>query len=244
MAAMSLDPANLLTACMAPLLVAQGGYVRWRVPQLPEAAGPREGRAGVGAPLSLLILGDSSAAGVGAREQSEALAGQLVGALSTWRDVSWKLWATTGHTTRDALARLAAAPSLSFDVAVVALGVNDVIRGRRLAAWRQEQHQLDALLRTKFQVRHVVHSGLPPVSRFPALPQPLRWALGARARRFDRALRADVGQRSSASFVTLDFTASLDASAMATDGFHPGPPAYAAWAERIAAAMVRDVERA
>lgn len=226
---------------MAPLLVAQGGYVRWKVPQLPEAAGAREGRSGAGAPLSLLILGDSSAAGVGAREQGEALAGQLVAALSASRDVTWKLWATTGHTTRDALHRLAKAPASVFDVAVVALGVNDVIRGRRLAAWRQEQRRLDAVLRTKFGVAHVVHSGLPPVSRFPALPQPLRWAIGARARRFDSALRADVGGRSAASFVPLDFTATLDTSAMATDGFHPGPPAYAAWAERIAAAIARDV---
>lgn len=229
---------NLLTACMAPLLIAQGGYVRWKVPQLPEAAGAREGRAGAGAPLSLLIVGDSSAAGVGARDQREALAGQLVAALSTTRDVAWKLWATSGHTTRHVLARLAAAPASPFDVAVVALGVNDVIQGRRLATWRREQHALDALLRTKFGVGHVVHSGLPPVSRFPALPQPLRWALGARARRFDGALRADVAARRDASFVALDFTASLDASAMATDGFHPGPPAYAAWAARVAAAIV------
>ncbi len=47
----------------------------------------------------------------------------------------------------------------------------------------------------------------------------------------------DVSKRSAASFVPLDFTASLDASAMAIDGFHPGPPAYAAWAARIAAAI-------
>ncbi len=240
---MSLDAANLLTACMAPLLVAQGGYVRWKVPQLPEASGNREGRTGVGAPLSLLILGDSSAAGVGAGAQHEALAGKLVAALSTERDVTWKLWATSGHTTRDALKRLGAAAPSPFDVAVVALGVNDVVQGRRLATWRREQRDLDVLLRTKFRVRHVVHSGLPPVSRFPALPQPLRWALGARARRFDDALRADVGTRPAASFVALDFTASLDASAMASDGFHPGPPAYAAWAARVAAAIARDVAR-
>jgi hypothetical protein len=34
-------------------------------------------------------------------------------------------------------------------------------------------------------------SGLPPMHRFPALPQPLRWYIGSRARDFDRALAAD-----------------------------------------------------
>jgi hypothetical protein len=33
-----------------------------------------------------------------------------------------------------------------------------------------------------------VLSGLPPMHRFPALPQPLRWYVGSRARDFNRVL--------------------------------------------------------
>ena len=48
-----------------PLLVAQAVATRRRAPTLPEAEGEREGRVGEGDRLALLIVGDSSAAGVG-----------------------------------------------------------------------------------------------------------------------------------------------------------------------------------
>ena len=48
-----------------------------RALRLPEAEGPRAGSAGEGPALRLLILGDSSAAGVGTTHQEEALLGQM-----------------------------------------------------------------------------------------------------------------------------------------------------------------------
>ena len=50
---------------LSPLLVAQALLTRARLPRLPEPDGERHGVVGEGAPLRLLILGDSSAAGVG-----------------------------------------------------------------------------------------------------------------------------------------------------------------------------------
>ncbi|EEX09439.1 hypothetical protein SL1157_1477 [Ruegeria lacuscaerulensis ITI-1157] len=51
---------------LLPLLAAQALMVRQRALRLPEPSGPREGRQGRGPRLRLLIVGDSSAAGVGA----------------------------------------------------------------------------------------------------------------------------------------------------------------------------------
>ena len=62
---------------LAPLLFAQGVYVRRVTPRLPEAPGERSGVSGGGPALKLLILGDSAAAGVGASSQATALAGRL-----------------------------------------------------------------------------------------------------------------------------------------------------------------------
>lgn len=74
---------------------------------------------------------------------------------------------------------------------------------------------------------------------FPALPQPLRWYLGARADEFSDALR-QLSSDQDASFIAFDFPFEL--SSMAEDGFHPGPDAYEIWgkaaAEKIAAQMV------
>ena len=62
---------------------------------------------------------------------------------------------------------------------------------------------------------------------FPALPQPLRWYLGERAKDFNRALM-NLSESRGAVFVPLDFSA--DGGGMATDGFHPGPSIYRQWA--------------
>ena len=71
---------------------------------------------------------------------------------------------------------------------------------------------------------------------FPALPQPLRWALGARAKTFNRALQAFVATRSDCRL--LHFDAPMQPAFIASDGFHPSAKTYALWAD-LAAAEIR-----
>lgn len=218
-------------AALFPLLIAQALQVRRRALKLPEAAGPRSGTTGQGPELRLLILGDSSAAGVGAPHQDQALSGQLLKRLATTNRVTWQLEATTGHTTRDAMRRLDALGSARFDVAVVALGVNDVTRAVPLELWIRRQRQLITRLRDVLGVQQICLSGLPPMGEFPLLPHPLRWVLGRQAQRFDRHLRAHVNGLDGVSVTPLEFDLSVDH--MAEDGFHPGPEVYSAWAELL-----------
>ena len=225
----------LRSAILAPVLFAQGKRTRRRVPVLPEPPGDRKGKAGAGQPLRLLIAGDSGAAGVGAPSQDEALLGQLITNLATDFSVTWNLQATSGHTTTGTLERLEQLPQQHFDVAVTSLGVNDSISMVSLGNWRKRQARLRELLRTRFSVDTLIVSGLPPVHGFPALPQPLRWHIGARATQLDRALARDVGAEPDTHFIDLRF--SEDMALMASDGFHPGPAIYAEWARRVAAAI-------
>ena len=119
----------LITLSLAPLLAAQGFYVRRTVPVLPEPPGSRHGTRGSGPLIRLLILGDSAAAGVGAVSQTEALSGQLVAALAADRQVTWRLIARSGYTTRGLLSHLQQHPLAGeWDVAVISLGVNDGTR--------------------------------------------------------------------------------------------------------------------
>lgn len=223
----------LATVVLGPVLFLQGRQVRRRVPRLPEASGPRSGVRGAGPPLRILIAGDSAAAGVGAETQREALAGRLVAALQDDFRVHWRLEARTGATTADTLARLRDLDDDGpFDVLVTSLGVNDVTRGVERTTWLARQSALLELARSRFGTSLAVVAGLPPMDGFPALPQPLRWYLGRRARTFTRDLRGFVEGEASARFVDLRFT--LDASLMARDGFHPGPVIYRGWAERVA----------
>lgn len=70
-------------ALLMPVLLGQALYVRFRVAKLAEPVGVRRGVVGDGPQLRLLILGDSSALGVGVLHQDLALLGH--GAVGTTR---------------------------------------------------------------------------------------------------------------------------------------------------------------
>ena len=72
----------LVAFSVGPLMYIQGMIVRKYAAELPEAIGPRAGTIGHGKPLRVLVLGDSSAAGVGVNTQDEAIAGQLAAQLA------------------------------------------------------------------------------------------------------------------------------------------------------------------
>jgi len=227
----------LRTIALAPLIVPQGIWTNLRVPTLPEPPGPRQGKAGKGPRLRLLVVGDSAAAGVGVSRQQDALLGQVVSRLSGHYRVEFDLQARTGFTTADILRRLEQMPARAYDVALTSLGVNDVLALTARATWLERQRQLRQLLREKFGVRFIVVSGLPPVHSFPALPQPLRWHLGSRATEFNEAIAAAVDAEPDVRLIDLRFEA--DAGMMASDGFHPGAPIYSEWAERAARLILR-----
>jgi lysophospholipase L1-like esterase len=153
---------------LSPLLLARALRVRARTPRLPESSGARQGCAGHGMPLSLLILGDSAAAGLGAAHRNEASSGALVRALAPDFALEWELRTAAGFGV-EAVSSLIDDGARGFDVALLAVGVNDVTSVQRLTRW------IDSL----------------------------------------RALIARL--------------------IMARDGFHPGPAAFALWAEAAAA---------
>jgi lysophospholipase L1-like esterase len=221
---------------MAPLLAWQAGGVIRTALRLPEADGPRDGAAGAGSPLRLLIVGDSSAAGVGVATQSEGLTGQIVAGLAPYRAVTWRLIARSGDTTQAAIDRVTAAEPGQFDIAVQALGVNDVTRGVPLAVWQTRQRRLHTLLRARFGVGTIIASGLPPVGSFPLLPQPLRWVLGQQAIRFDAGLAAMAAR--DPFLVHLPIRLQMDTTMMAPDGFHPGAEVYRGWGAALAESIL------
>jgi len=182
-----------------------------RIPRLPEPPGGDAGVVdGPGPPLHVALLGESSAAGIGAATADEALIGQLTksAARRTGREVSWRLAARSGAVTaavrRDLVPQLTD-PAAGWvpDVVVVVVGVNDLIRFTRMGTWRREIAQLIAAIRDQVGDRPVLIAGLPPVQRVPALPRWLRILAVRRAapmgrgpRRRERELRrASGGER-------------------------------------------------
>ena len=229
---------------LAPLLLWQGIRVRRTALRLPEAAGPREGSAGDGdLQLRLLIVGDSSGAGVGAAHQGEALAGRLATALARRLGgrIEWQLLATTGHTTRDAFERMQQASLRPADVLVTALGVNDAVGQVAPRLWLDQLSAIDALARERAGVRFTLHSAVPPMQEFPLLPQPLRWLMGAQARRLNAALAASLVPTRAMQSLPAELQGERAAELMAPDGFHPNPAGYALWAETLAERLANEL---
>ena len=223
---------SLVDLLLFPVYLYQGKSVRQNIEMLPEPEGEREGTAGTGEPIHLLIVGDSSAAGVGASTQEEALLGNVLKNLADNYNVTFRLQARTGARTRNVIKSLNRLSEESYDIAVSVLGVNDVTAGISESKWLSDQRELFSLLRQKFKVRHIVVSGLPTVSEFPALPQPLRWLLGRRARAFSKALER-LCEQEECRFISPS-SIDADTSQMASDGFHPGPDIYRALGQEIA----------
>jgi lysophospholipase L1-like esterase len=226
-------------ALLFPLLYAQAQGVRAGVEPLPEPPGPRAGRVGKGDDeLRLIVVGDSSAVGVGAPHQDLALARPLARQLAQRiaRPVRWTLQAETGLTSAAALAYLKVRDVPEADLAVVVLGVNDITNQVPVAQALKHRGEIAVWLEAHAGVAEVLFPALPEMELFPSLPQPLAWWAGQMSRRNNRAqARWAAGwplRTPRVRHVEMDGLMSPDL--MASDGFHPGPGLYARVAEHLA----------
>ena len=215
----------------APLLIAQGRRLRRDTPRLPDAATPWEGVHAGPDPLRLLVLGDSTAAGVGAETQDHALPGNLARELAalTGRGVTWRAIGENGATSRDLIERyLRDATAQEYDIVFLSIGANDALGLRPRWAFRRDVGILLDALREANPEAVILMSSLPAFGRFELLPNPLRFNLYLHSRSLEDAARAIVAGRASVhmSPPPPPYTEGF----FATDLFHPSASGYRDWA--------------
>jgi lysophospholipase L1-like esterase len=226
---------------VAPVALGQGRRLQGDIPRLPEAHGPRDGLIGgtgsrTAKPLRLLVVGDSTAMGTGVSTLEDGVPVQLGRLLSArsadGRGVAWRAVGRNGATAAEVLDEFAtAAVAAHFDLAVVMVGWNDVLR---LRAGSEFSRSLGALLDRLHQGSpdaRLVIVAPPSFGRFTSLPNPLRWALGRHALGLTR--RAQRVARQHSAVVASGF----DGRSVAADNFHPDAGGYRALAEGIAQAL-------
>lgn len=225
---------------LLPLLVPMALRTRRLALRLAPAAGPRRGLVGAGfpgAPLRLLLLGESTAVGVGASCLQHALAGRLAQALAEreGRPVAWRVCGESGMTApqacRNLLAQALAEPA---DIALLVFGVNDSTRLTSLRRWQAALTEMAGALGAS-GVR-VIFSGVPPLQHFAALPWLLRRLLGRRAALLDARLRR-LATAMGAGYHPLSLPFSADY--LALDGYHPSSLGYRVWACDLAQRLSR-----
>ena len=226
---------------LGPVLFVQGRHVRRVTPRLPQAAGPQEGTIGTGPdPLRLVVVGESTAMGVGVPEHAAGLAGHTARALSgaMGRPVRWRVLGRSGATARALLKEfIEPAPPLEADVVVVILGVNDTLGFSSPARWIRSLDALLGSLRRRSVAAPVILAAVPPMQHFPAFPSPLRHVLGLRASVLDRAAIRWARDRRAVAHVPYPSAERREIPEIfCSDGFHPSAMGYERWSGALAAA--------
>ncbi|OTG79468.1 lipase [Acinetobacter sp. ANC 5054] len=227
------------TIALIPALVIQGRRVKKNTLRLPEPEGLREGQTGTGKPLSILIVGDSAAAGVGVDTQQDALLGAVIDALKMDYAIDWKLHAKSGDGTGQIIKNIKTLQNRHYDVVLTSVGVNDVTKLMPAKVWMKKQHDLYRLIQQKFSPKLVIAAGVPPMQMFPALPNPLSWLFGQYAKQMNAELAKLVKARANMQWIEYDMPKyqALNLE-MAADGFHPSKEIYQIWGQ-TAAEMIR-----
>jgi lysophospholipase L1-like esterase len=238
---------NLYKYSLGPILLAQARWLRATALRLPEAAGPRSGKEhiGIGAKtIRLLFVGDSSAAGVGVLQQTQALAQQASSYLSQKLQINvhWQLLAKSGVNTKEALVLVERSELHPSDILVTCLGTNDVTSQTKPQQFIQDYQALVNRIIESAGVRHVIVTGLPPLHILPAAPHPLRWYLGKYAATLDKLLRQWITQLHNYRYISLQWAAVPEE--MAIDKYHPGAGQYRTWAIMVAETVAELIELA
>lgn len=234
-----------ISLLLAPLLLAQGLWVRWRTPRLPGAAGPDTGTVeAAGADFRLLTLGESTVAGIGAPTHDEALTGQVAASLAhrLKRTIHWRAAGQNGLTAHRLLTELVPSlPDEKADAIVVALGVNDVLSLSSAAKWTGDLTALVAAVRSRCGHAPVVLAGVPPMNHFPALPQPLRAVLGQRSQMLDAAAAQLAVTLAGVIHAPMNFAGG--AEFFCADRFHPSALGYKMWGDHLAETIAAFTQR-
>lgn len=215
-----------------PRILAQKRRLDAVVERLPEAPRPWEGKVEGPDPLRLLVVGDSTAVGVGAATQEEALAGSLARELHarSRRGVIWRAVGENGVNTREFVERhLATALSRPADLVFVSLGANDALHARSARAFGSALTELLTELSDRLPDALILMSNLPVFARFELLPEPLRTTLYRHSRNLERVARRIIA-RDPRWMITEELPPPYGPDFFASDRFHPSASGYADWA--------------
>ena len=187
---------------------------------------------------TVIVFGDSLAAGVGASTPDHGFAALMFAQLTNG-DASSEFddLAISGSTVSDVLDKQvpdAEARGLGATDVWLCVGGNDVFHGTSTDAFSTMEHSLVARIRSSWPQAHIIVFGVPDVARTPLLPGVAQFRDMASA---DNGAAADAARQSQADFVDLfSFTDRQNiAGQLSSDSLHPddaGHAAIAAYAEK------------
>jgi len=187
---------------------------------------------GQGALIRYVVLGDSTAAGVGA-DYAQGIVMETARSLASHRRVEVMNLSVSGATFRDVLReQIPQVRGLKPDLVLVDVGANDVTHLTSSASIKRD---LDAILRsliaTRCEVR-IVLTGAPDMGSPPRIPFLLRGLASRRTRRINAIALGAVSKYGLTFAPIAEQTGPLfrrDRTLFSADRFHPNARGYALW---------------
>ncbi|WP_099865413.1 SGNH/GDSL hydrolase family protein [Pararhizobium haloflavum] len=236
---------GLLSWLCVPLALFYANRVRRTVPRLSPPVGPTLGRVGrTGDPrFRILVVGDSSAAGVGAAHMDETLAPKLARRLAD-RYSTGATWRTAGSNSatteelRDHVApNIVAEP---YTHIVILAGTNDMKNFLPRRRFDDGFGGLLFALHAKWPQATLIWSPVIDMRTVPALPPVLGHILEWRVKMVNELGRQLCRERFAIAAPQLE---AHDPEGFAVDGFHASAKGYSYWADLVADVVIEAEER-
>ena len=154
---------------------------------------------GKGKPIYLLLVGDSSAAGVGVKDIRHSLGGQLVEILAKNSGRPVKIRIAGCNSATAGQIRDFTIPNIEreqFTHVILNIGTNDAKNFHTSMRFKREFGTLIYAINSRFPNADIIWSGIIDLSAIPALPTPLNKVLGIRSRELVRRGTAICQERS------------------------------------------------
>lgn len=230
----------------------QGKETRKRIPDLPDATDvcgtiPKDGKCKV----SILFLGESTVAGVGAKSHRKGFAGSMSESLAQSLNcvVDYEVIAKSGWTAKDLNKHLLDwKPNSHYDLIIIGLGGNDSFQFTSPSRWQTSIISLISTVQAKTQNCPIVFCNMPPTYDFIAFPPVLQKRIGEMTELLRTSLSQLVAEYTdvhfndeSISLLSWSEKNGLEPipSLYFSDGVHPSTLTYQIWGKEMAEFTLR-----
>jgi lysophospholipase L1-like esterase len=189
------------------------------------------GTTGSGPALNYVVLGDSTAIGQGA-EYTQSYAYQSAQHLAKDYTVTFTNIGVSGARTKDVLEKQLPKVTSKPDIALIAVGANDVTHLTKISDVQASTEAIVNMLRIKNPSVKIIITGSPAMGSVPRFPWPIKQLAGARTNDMNTMFKRLVHEQK----ITLAPIAAktgaafqADPTLFAADKFHPNARGYALW---------------
>lgn len=240
---------------LMPILYLQGKRIRKKIPRLPEAEGT-SGYVNVGAVrnLSVLLIGESTMAGVGVKTHEDGFAGSFARKLASLSDsnVKWEVFARGGYTLKRLRYKIVPKiPNNKYDLIAIAMGGNDAFKLNSPKVFGENIKALIKACQQKFPATAIAFCNMPPIKEFPAFPAMVKFIVGNLVEFFGQKLKMICDQKSgvyySSEVIRLDnwlqkIGTNNKQAKFFSDGVHPSQLTYEVWGEDFANFVAANID--